>query len=44
MLTPMGVTQARSLYSQLGVGPGNSLLGGIAVLFIPVPFVFYHVS
>ncbi|KAK8117412.1 uncharacterized protein PG998_005693 [Apiospora kogelbergensis] len=33
---------ARSLYSQLGVGPGNSLLGGIAVLFIPVPFVFYH--
>ncbi|KAK8022747.1 MFS general substrate transporter [Apiospora rasikravindrae] len=33
---------ARSLFGRLGVGPGNSLLGGIAVLFIPVPFVFYH--
>ncbi|PTB42498.1 hypothetical protein M441DRAFT_137562 [Trichoderma asperellum CBS 433.97] len=32
---------ARQLFSQLGVGPGNSLLGGIAVLFMPVPFVFY---
>lgn len=29
---------------RLGVGPGNSLLGGIAVLFIPVPFIFYYVS
>ncbi|KAH8198336.1 hypothetical protein TruAng_007491 [Truncatella angustata] len=26
----------------LGVGPGNSLLGGLAVLFIPIPFVFYR--
>ncbi|KAK8075988.1 MFS general substrate transporter [Apiospora phragmitis] len=33
---------ARSLFGRLGIGPGNSLLGGIAVLFIPVPFVFYH--
>ncbi|KAK8006844.1 yippee family protein [Apiospora arundinis] len=33
---------ARSLFGRLGLGPGNSLLGGIAVLFIPVPFVFYH--
>ncbi|KAH8197358.1 hypothetical protein TruAng_008488 [Truncatella angustata] len=33
---------ARSLFVQLGVGPGNSLLGGIAVLFIPIPFVFYR--
>ncbi|KAL5095320.1 hypothetical protein Trisim1_000096 [Trichoderma cf. simile WF8] len=32
---------ARQLFLQLGLGPGNSLLGGIAVLFIPVPFVFY---
>ena len=36
--------QARALFNRLGVGPGNSLLGGIAVLFIPVPFIFYHVS
>ncbi|KAH6649141.1 major facilitator superfamily domain-containing protein [Truncatella angustata] len=33
---------ARSLFVQLGIGPGNSLLGGIAVLFIPIPFVFYR--
>ncbi|KAH8165466.1 hypothetical protein CIB48_g2795 [Xylaria polymorpha] len=32
---------ARQLFSTLGIGPGNSLLGGIAVLFIPIPFVFY---
>ncbi|XXG96681.1 hypothetical protein Hte_002971 [Hypoxylon texense] len=34
---------ARELFRQLGIGPGNSLLGGIAVLFIPIPFVFYRV-
>ncbi|KAI1322376.1 major facilitator superfamily domain-containing protein [Xylariaceae sp. FL0255] len=33
---------ARSLFDNLGVGPGNSLLGGIAVLFIPIPFIFYR--
>ncbi|KAK7710220.1 GTPase-activating protein [Diaporthe eres] len=33
---------ARELFYQLGVGPGNSLLGGIAVLFIPVPFALYY--
>ncbi|KAI0467764.1 MFS general substrate transporter [Xylaria cf. heliscus] len=32
---------ARQLFETLGVGPGNSLLGGIAVLFIPIPFIFY---
>ncbi|KAJ5087786.1 MFS general substrate transporter [Penicillium angulare] len=32
---------AYALFDKLGVGPGNSLLGGIAVLFIPVPFIFY---
>ncbi|KAK6952808.1 hypothetical protein Daesc_005102 [Daldinia eschscholtzii] len=32
---------ARELFRQLGIGPGNSLLGGIAVCFIPIPFVFY---
>ncbi|KAJ5609894.1 MFS general substrate transporter [Penicillium herquei] len=33
---------ATPLFDNLGIGPGNSLLGGIAVLFIPVPFIFYH--
>ncbi|EHK17764.1 uncharacterized protein TRIVIDRAFT_43018 [Trichoderma virens Gv29-8] len=32
---------ARQLFYRLGVGPGNSLLGGISVLFIPIPFIFY---
>ncbi|KAL4967052.1 MFS transporter [Aspergillus stella-maris] len=32
---------ANALFSRLGVGPGNSLLGGIAVAFIPVPVIFY---
>ncbi|KAL7946824.1 MFS general substrate transporter [Trichoderma barbatum] len=32
---------ARQLFYRLGVGPGNLLLGGIAVLFIPVAFVFH---
>ncbi|KAJ5691639.1 MFS general substrate transporter [Penicillium malachiteum] len=33
---------ATPLFDNLGIGPGNSLLGGIAVLFIPIPFIFYH--
>ncbi|KAI1384538.1 benomyl/methotrexate resistance protein [Hypoxylon trugodes] len=33
---------ARQLFEQLGIGPGNSLLGGIAVCFIPIPFIFYR--
>ncbi|CAI6334887.1 unnamed protein product [Periconia digitata] len=33
---------APSLFDRLGVGPGNSLLGGIAVLFFPIPLVFYR--
>ncbi|KAI1087739.1 benomyl/methotrexate resistance protein [Rostrohypoxylon terebratum] len=33
---------ARELFRQLGIGPGNSLLGGIAVIFVPIPFVFYR--
>jgi len=32
---------ARALFAKLGVGPGNSLLGGLAVAFIPVPYLFY---
>lgn len=32
------------MFYQLGIGPGNSLLGGIAVLFIPIPFALYYVS
>ncbi|KAI9658381.1 MAG: hypothetical protein M1821_002514 [Bathelium mastoideum] len=31
---------ARALFHHLGVGPGNSLLGGIAACFIPIPFIF----
>ncbi|KAF2261028.1 MFS general substrate transporter [Lojkania enalia] len=31
---------ARSLFERLGVGPGNSLLGGVSVCFIPIPFIF----
>ncbi|KAG6354495.1 hypothetical protein INS49_004512 [Diaporthe citri] len=33
---------ARELFYRLGVGPGNSLLGGIAVLFIPIPFALFY--
>ena len=31
---------ARPMFHNLGVGPAMSILGGIAVLAIPVPFVF----
>lgn len=31
-----------SLYSALGLGWGNSLLGFLAVVFTPVPFLFYR--
>ena len=30
-----------SMYNTLGVGWGNSLLGFIAVAFMPVPFIFW---
>ncbi|KAI1819937.1 MFS general substrate transporter [Xylaria intraflava] len=33
---------ARPLFNSLGIGPGNSLLGALAVLFIPFPFIFYN--
>ncbi|TVY91629.1 Caffeine resistance protein [Lachnellula willkommii] len=32
---------ARALFNKLGVAPGNSLLGGLAILFVPVPYLFY---
>jgi DHA1 family multidrug resistance protein-like MFS transporter len=32
---------ARALFNTLGIGPGNSLLGGIAVLFVPINFFMY---
>ncbi|KAM0817387.1 putative Major facilitator superfamily (MFS) profile domain-containing protein [Seiridium cardinale] len=32
---------ARSMFSKLGVGPGNSLLGAIAALFVPINFIMY---
>jgi hypothetical protein len=38
------VHQARQIFNKLGIGPGNSLLGGIAVCFMALPFVFYKVS
>ncbi|KAF3930928.1 hypothetical protein ABW19_dt0208147 [Dactylella cylindrospora] len=28
------------MYETLGLGPGNSLLGGISILMIPIPFLF----
>ena len=36
--------QARALFTNLGVGPGNSLLGAIATLFVPISFIVYKVS
>lgn len=30
-----------SMFQALGIGWGNSLLGFIAIAFIPLPFVFY---
>ncbi|KAJ4358009.1 uncharacterized protein N0V89_002588 [Didymosphaeria variabile] len=35
---------ARTFFRKLGIGAGNSLLGGIATCFIPVTFVLYRVS
>ena len=31
------------MFHKLGIGPGNSLLGGIAVCFLPLPYIFYQV-
>ena len=31
-----------AMYAKLNYGWGNSLLGFIAVAFIPVPFIFYR--
>ncbi|KAI9746350.1 MAG: hypothetical protein M1818_000062 [Claussenomyces sp. TS43310] len=33
---------ARALFRRLGLGPGNSLLAGLSILFIPIPFFLYH--
>jgi DHA1 family multidrug resistance protein-like MFS transporter len=32
---------ATSMYHKLGVGGASSLLGGLSILFIPIPFVLY---
>ena len=40
----MNLEQARQLFRKLGVGPGNSLLGGLGICFMPLPFIFYKVS
>ena len=34
----------RALFSNLGIGPGNLLLGVIATLFIPMSSILYKVS
>jgi len=31
-----------SLYDQLGLGWGNSLLGFLAIMFLPVPWLLYR--
>lgn len=31
---------ARPMYKAMGVGPATSVMGAVAVLLIPVPFVF----
>ena len=31
---------AHALFKHLGIGGGNSLLGGLACLFVPAPFLF----
>ncbi|KAE9372880.1 MFS general substrate transporter [Stipitochalara longipes BDJ] len=33
---------ARALFRNLGVGPGNSLLGGLSIMFIPIPFILFY--
>jgi MFS transporter, DHA1 family, multidrug resistance protein len=30
------------MFSKLGVGGGGSLIGGVAALLAPIPFIFYH--
>jgi hypothetical protein len=31
---------AKPMYDALGVGPGTSVLGAVAALALPVPFIF----
>ncbi|KAF2100720.1 MFS general substrate transporter [Rhizodiscina lignyota] len=33
---------ARALFRNLGIGPGNSLIGGLSILFIPIPFTLFY--
>ncbi|KAN0111034.1 MFS general substrate transporter [Hyaloscypha variabilis] len=33
---------ALALFRRLGVGPGNSLLGGLSIMFIPISFTLYN--
>lgn len=35
--------QARQLFRRLGVGPGNTLLAGISICFVPVTYAFFKV-
>ena len=42
--TTADYSQARQLFYKLGIAPGNSLLGGIAICFTAVPPLLYKVS
>ncbi|RYP11236.1 hypothetical protein DL764_000192 [Monosporascus ibericus] len=33
---------APAMFKTLGIGPGNSLLGGVAALFVPINFIMYY--
>lgn len=33
---------ANAMYTKLGIGGASSLLGGLSILFIPIPFVLYR--
>ncbi|KAH7409418.1 major facilitator superfamily domain-containing protein [Cadophora sp. MPI-SDFR-AT-0126] len=33
---------ARALFHNLGIGPGNSLLGGLSIIFMPIPFILHR--
>jgi DHA1 family multidrug resistance protein-like MFS transporter len=36
--------KARQLFRKLGIGGGNSLLGALAICFLPLPYVLYKVG
>jgi hypothetical protein len=36
--------KARQLFRKLGIGGGNSLLGALAICFLPLPYILYKVG